>query len=212
MTPFDATRAGAIPGLAAAQAHDHDHGAGHSSPTAIGFWIYLMSDCIIFGCLFATYAVLGGNYAGGPGPKDLFEPGFVAVETALLLISSVTFGLAMLKAEAGARGATMAWLVITALFGAGFIGMEVYEFRHLVHIGAGPDRSAFLSAFFALVGTHGLHVTAGLIWLVTLLVQVGQRGLVPANMQRLSTLSMFWHFLDLVWIGVFSFVYLVRLI
>jgi len=190
---------------------DHDHGH-HSSPTPIGFWIYLMSDCIIFGALFATYAVLGYGYAGGPGPKDLFEPGFVAVETALLLFSSITFGLAMLQADKGKRDGTLMWLAVTGLLGLGFIAMEVYEFRHLVHIGAGPDRSAFLSAFFALVGTHGLHVTAGTIWLVTLMVQIGMHGLIGANMRRLGTLSMFWHFLDLIWIGVFSFVYLVRLV
>ncbi len=190
-------------------AHAEHH---HESPTPIGFWIYLMSDCIIFGSLFATYAVLGNNFAGGPGPKDLFEPGFVAWETALLLISSVTFGLAMLRATAADLTGTIRWLIVTGLFGAGFIGMEIYEFRHLIHIGAGPDRSGFLSAFFALVGTHGLHVTFGLVWLVVLTIQLKIHGLREENMRRLSTLSMFWHFLDLVWIGVFSFVYLVRLI
>ncbi|WP_417277716.1 cytochrome o ubiquinol oxidase subunit III [Celeribacter sp.] len=189
-----------------------EHEVHHASPTPIGFWIYLMSDCIIFGALFATYAVLGGGFAGGPGPKDLFEPGFVAIETALLLFSSITFGLAMLQASKGKRDGTMMWLVITGLLGAGFIAMELYEFRHLIHIGAGPDRSAFLSSFFALVGTHGLHVTGGLIWLVTLLTQIKAHGLTTANMRRLGTLSVFWHFLDLIWIGVFSFVYLVRLI
>lgn len=195
----------------AREEHGTEH-AHHPSPTPIGFWIYLMSDCIIFGALFATYAVLGGNYAGGPAPVDLFEPGFVAIETALLLISSVTFGLAMLRADKQDRGGVLLWLGITGLFGAGFIGMELYEFNHLIHLGAGPDRSAFLSSFFALVGTHGLHVTGGLIWLVTLMVQIRMHGLIGANMQRLTTLSMFWHFLDLIWIGVFSFVYLVRLV
>ncbi|OCX66187.1 cytochrome o ubiquinol oxidase subunit III [Thioclava sp. SK-1] len=194
----------------AGPAHHPDH--HHESPTPIGFWIYLMSDCIIFGCLFAVYAVLGGNYAGGPAPKDLFEPGFVAIETALLLISSVTFGIAMLQAQKQKLDATITWLLVTGLFGLGFIGMELYEFHHLIHIGAGPDRSGFLSAFFALVGTHGLHVTGGIIWLGTLIVQLKMHGLIEANMRRLSTLSMFWHFLDLVWIGVFSFVYLVRLV
>ncbi|GHG80392.1 cytochrome o ubiquinol oxidase subunit III [Pseudodonghicola xiamenensis] len=210
MSPLDATR---TPASGAGHAvTDHDHGGHHASPTPIGFWIYLMSDCIIFGALFATYAVLGYGYAGGPGPKDLFEPGFVAVETALLLFSSITFGLAMLQADKGKRDGTLMWLAVTGVLGLGFIAMEVYEFRHLVHIGAGPDRSAFLSAFFALVGTHGLHVTAGTIWLVTLMVQIGMHGLIGANMRRLGTLSMFWHFLDLIWIGVFSFVYLVRLV
>lgn len=196
----------------AREARPHEDPHAHSSPTPVGFWIYLMSDCVIFGALFATYAVLGGSYAGGPAPKDLFEPGFIAVETALLLFSSVTFGLAMLRAGKADTNGTLMWLAVTALFGAGFIGMEIYEFNHLIHLGAGPDRSAFLSSFFALVGTHGLHVTGGLIWLITLMVQIRMHGLIGPNMQRLGTLSMFWHFLDLVWIGVFSFVYLVRLI
>jgi cytochrome o ubiquinol oxidase subunit III len=209
MTMIDTPLTGVVEGPHGPDHHPDHH---HESPTPIGFWIYLMSDCIIFGALFATYAVLGGGFAGGPGPLDLFEPGFVAVETALLLISSVTFGVAMIRAEEGREGTTIAWLLITGLFGLAFIGMEIYEFRHLLHIGAGPDRSAFLSAFFLLVGTHGLHVTAGLIWLCTLVAQIRIRGLIPANMQRLATLSMFWHFLDLVWIGVFSFVYLVRLV
>ena len=209
MTMLDTPLTGVVEGPAGPDAHPDHH---HESATPIGFWIYLMSDCIIFATLFATYAVLGYNYAGGPAPHDLFEPGFVAIETALLLFSSITFGVAMLKAEGGNLNATTLWLVITGIFCLGFIGMEIYEFRHLIHIGAGPERSGFLSAFFLLVGTHGLHVTGGLIWLVTLIVQLRLRGLIPANMQRLSTLSMFWHFLDLVWIGVFSFVYLVRLI
>lgn len=209
MTMLDTPVTGPIEGPDG-PAHSQDH--HHESPTPIGFWVYLMSDCIIFGTLFATYAVLGGNYAGGPGPKDLFEPGFVAWETALLLISSVTFGIAMLQALKHKLNATIIWLLITALFGIGFLAMEVYEFHHLIHIGAGPDRSGFLSAFFLLVGTHGLHVTFGTIWLLTLVVQLKTRGLGEANMRRLSTLSMFWHFLDLIWIGVFSFVYLVRLV
>lgn len=209
MTMIDTPLTGVVEGPHGPDHHPDHH---HESPTPIGFWIYLMSDCVIFGALFAAYAVLGGGFAGGPGPLDLFEPGFIAVETALLLISSVTFGVAMIRAEAGRESATIVWLLITGLFGLAFIGMEIYEFHHLLHIGAGPDRSAFLSAFFLLVGTHGLHVTAGLIWLITLVAQIRIRGLIPANMQRLATLSMFWHFLDLVWIGVFSFVYLVRLV
>lgn len=197
--------------MSATDAHGHDHGH-HVTPTNIGFWIYLMSDCIIFGSLFATYAVLGYSYAGGPAPHDLFEPGFVAIETAALLFSSITFGMAMLAAEKGKLDETTRWLIITGVLGAVFLFMEVYEFRHLIHIGAGPDRSAFLSAFFALVGTHGLHVTFGTVWLITLIFQLRMHGLNAANMRRMSTLSMFWHFLDLIWIGVFSFVYLVRLV
>ncbi len=172
-----------------------------------------MSDCIIFGTLFATYAVLGYGYGGGPSPADLFSPGFVFVETAFLLFSSITFGMGMLRADKGDVDGLLKWLGITAVFGVLFIAMEIYEFNHLVHIGAGPDRSAFLSSFFLLVGTHGLHVTFGLVWLGTLAAQIKWKGgLSEANTRRLGTLSMFWHFLDLIWIGVFSFVYLVRLV
>ncbi|UPA25020.1 cytochrome o ubiquinol oxidase subunit III [Shinella oryzae] len=176
--------------------------------TNLGFWLYLMSDCLIFAVLFATHGVLGRNYAAGPSPADLFDLNLVAINTALLLFSSITYGFAMLQMERGARMETLVWLGITGLFGAAFLAVEIYEFHHLIAEGAGPTRSAFLSSFFTLVGTHGLHVTFGLIWLVTLMVQVSKRGLIPENRRRLMCLSMFWHFLDVIWIGVFSFVYL----
>lgn len=176
--------------------------------TMLGFWIYLMSDCLIFAMLFATYAVLGHNYAGGPGPKDLFELPLVAVNTAMLLFSSITYGFAMLEMEKGNKSLVQSWLIVTFFFGACFIGIELYEFHHLIVDGAGPWRSAFLSSFFTLVGTHGLHVTSGLVWMTVLMIQVGKHGLIPENKRRLMCLSMFWHFLDVVWIGVFSFVYL----
>jgi cytochrome o ubiquinol oxidase subunit 3 len=176
--------------------------------TLLGFWIYLMSDCLIFAVLFATYAVLGRNYAAGPSGADLFDLPLVAVNTGLLLFSSITYGFAMLSAQAGRKQPTLIWLAITGLFGAGFLSLELYEFAHLIHEGAGPQRSAFLSSFFTLVGTHGLHVTFGIIWLITLMTQVAKRGLDEAMLRRLMCLSMFWHFLDVVWIGVFSFVYL----
>jgi len=176
--------------------------------TLLGFWLYLMSDCLVFACLFAMYGVLGRSYAAGPSGADLFELPLVALNTSLLLLSSITYGFAMLEMLKKRTGATLAWLAVTGLLGAGFIGIELYEFAHLIHEGAGPQRSAFLSAFFTLVGTHGLHVTFGIIWLVTLMIQVGKHGLIPENRRRLMCLSMFWHFLDVVWIGVFTFVYL----
>lgn len=176
--------------------------------TSLGFWIYLMSDCLIFACLFAVYAVVGRNYAAGPSGADLFDLQLVALNTAMLLLSSITYGFAMLEAQRNRLGATRGWLAVTGLFGLAFLGLEMYEFAHLISVGAVPQRSAFLSAFFTLVGTHGLHVAFGIIWLVTLLVQLKKHGLNPANRRRLMCLSMFWHFLDLIWIAVFSFVYL----
>ena len=178
----------------------------------LGFWIYLMSDCLIFAMLFAAYAVLGSSYAGGPGPKQLFDLPLVALNTSMLLLSSITYGFAMLAMNDGKRGATQLWLAITGLFGLAFLGIELSEFRHLIHEGATPQTSAFLSSFFTLVGTHGLHVTFGVIWMVVLMVQVQVKGLIPANRRRLMCLSLFWHFLDVIWIGVFTFVYLMGML
>jgi cytochrome o ubiquinol oxidase subunit 3 len=192
------------------QANEPDHAAGGS--TMLGFWIYLMSDCLIFAVLFASYGVLGAHRAGGPGPRDLFELPLVAVNTSLLLLSSITFGFAMLWSRQRRAGAVQLWLAVTALLGAAFIAIEIHEFTHLIHEGAGPERSAFLSAFFTLVGTHGLHVSFGIIWLFTLMAQVARHGLNPANERRLATLSLFWHFLDVIWIGVFTSVYLMGVV
>ena len=186
------------------------HPEGHS--TMLGFWIYLMSDCLIFAVLFAVYAVLGRSYAGGPGPRELFDLSLVAVNTSMLLLSSITYGFAMLEMARDRVKPMVVWLIVTGLFGAVFLGIEIYEFNHLIHEGAGPQSSAFLSSFFALVGTHGLHVTFGILWLITLLVQVGRFGLTDFNKRRLMCLSLFWHFLDVIWIGVFTFVYLMGLI
>ena len=180
--------------------------------TSLGFWLYLMSDCLIFAALFATYAVLGRNYAAGPAPADLFDLKLIAVATTILLVSSITYGVAMIRAESNAKGGTIFWLGVTGLLGLAFLGLEAYEFYHLIAEGAGPQRSAFLSSFFALVGTHGLHVTFGIVWLVVLMVQVSKFGLTPENHRRLMCLSMFWHFLDLIWIGVFSVVYLMGVV
>ena len=176
--------------------------------TSLGFWLYLMSDCLIFAALFATYGVLGRSYAGGPAGAELFDLKLVALNTAFLLLSSITFGFAMLQKQQKNVGGTQLWLAVTGLLGAAFLAVELYEFYHLIHQGATPQTSAFLSAFFTLVGTHGLHVTFGLIWLVTLMIQISKHGLIEANVRRINCLSMFWHFLDVVWIGVFTFVYL----
>lgn len=176
--------------------------------TMLGFWLYLMSDCLVFAVLFAMYGVVGGSYAAGPSPKDLFDLPLVALNTSMLLFSSITYGFAMLEMQRNRQSATLLWLAVTGLFGVAFVSLEIYEFLHLIHEGAGPQRSAFLSAFFTLVGTHGLHVSFGIIWLITLMVQVTRRGLSVENRRRLNCLSLFWHFLDVVWIGVFTFVYL----
>lgn len=184
---------------------EHGHAEGS---TMLGFWIYLMSDSLIFAVLFATYGVLSRNYAAGPSPADLFELPLIALNTAMLLLSSITYGLAMLEVERQRMGLTLFWLAVTGLFGLAFLSIELYEFAHLIHEGATPQRSAFLSSFFTLVGTHGLHVTFGIIWLVTLMFQLPTHGFVPENHRRLMCLGMFWHFLDVVWIGVFTFVYL----
>jgi len=207
---LDPAIAGAVPAARAPQDdmvfHVRDHHPENG--TLLGFWIYLMSDCLLFAVLFIAYAVLGRNFAGGPSGAELFDLPLVAVNTAFLLLSSITYGFAMLSSQRARLGSTLLWLGVTGLFGLAFLGLELYEFAHLIHQGAGPQRSAFLTSFFALVGTHGLHVTVGIVWLVTLLFQLNRHGLTEANQRRLMCLSMFWHFLDVIWIGVFTFVYL----
>ena len=190
--------------------HGHDdHHHDDTDITVFGFWTYLMSD--LFGTLFIAFAVLSSHVpVGTPTAKDLFGEslGFVLTETFALLISSVTFGFAVLAAYKKDVAKVLTWLGVTWVFGAIFIGMELYEFNHLVHAGHGPSVSAFLSAFFTLVGTHGIHVTSGLVWMIVLMVQIKKYGLTIPNMRRLACLSLFWHFLDIVWICVFSVVYL----
>jgi cytochrome o ubiquinol oxidase subunit 3 len=187
-----------------------DHVPSHS---VFGFWLYLMTDCIIFAALFAVFAVMSHQFAGGPSGKDLFEIPGVALETAMLLLSSITYGFAMLGAHKNRKGVLLGWLGVTFLLGLAFLVLEMREFSHLIAEGAGPSRSAFLSSFFTLVGTHGLHVTFGLIWMVVLALQViRHRDLTERDMIRLTCLSLFWHFLDVVWIGVFTFVYLASVI
>jgi cytochrome o ubiquinol oxidase subunit 3 len=189
----------------------HDHAHEHhddGSKTVVGFWMYLMGDCLIFAVLFATFGVLLNGTADGPSGKELFKLGFVLSETVVLLLSSFTFGLAMLGLQANKRNQVVGWLATTGLLGAVFIGMELYEFAELIHEGATPDVSAYLSAYFTLVATHGLHVTFGLLWLAIMIHQVLKFGLDGIVRRRLACLSLFWHFLDLIWICVFTFVYL----
>ena len=183
---------------------DHHHEDG----TLLGFWIFLMSDCLIFAVLFATYAVLGRNFAGGPTGAELFDVPMLALNTAALLVSSITFGMAMTASLRDRLAETLAWLAATGILGAVFLSLELTEFVHLASQNAGPWRSAFLSSFFTVVATHGLHVAAGVIWLATLSVHLLRRGLSESNRRRLMCLSLFWHFLDVIWIGVFSFAYL----
>lgn len=175
---------------------------------ALGFWLYLMGDAVIFALLFATYAIMIPGTAGGPTGKDLFELDNAAIETALLLVSSMTFGFASLQVKVGNRSAVLLWLAITFVLGAAFVFLEVREFAGMIAKGAGPDRSGFLSAFFTLVGTHGVHVTMGLIWIVVLGAQAALKGLTMPVASRLYRLGLFWHFLDIAWVGIFSIVYL----
>ncbi|HKJ95227.1 MAG TPA: cytochrome o ubiquinol oxidase subunit III, partial [Gammaproteobacteria bacterium] len=176
----------------------------HEGGTLLGFWIYLMSDCLVFAVLFACYAAFGTHAAGGPSASEILDLKGVAVNTAMLLFSSITFGFGMLEMAQGRKRNMLAWLAVAGVFAALFVGLEVHEFIDMISEGAGPWRSAFLSSFFALVGTHGLHVTFGIIWLLTMMAQIRRHGLTADNQRRLTCLSMFWHFLDLVWVGVFS--------
>jgi cytochrome o ubiquinol oxidase subunit 3 len=182
----------------------HDVGAIQ----AFGFWIYLMSDLIVFSGLFATYVVMAHNYAGGPTGKELFQLPDVLLETILLLCSSAVYGLAMVAMHRGDRRLVLVGLVLAFLLGLGFLAMEASEFHHMIRQGAGPQRSGFLSAFFTLVGTHGTHVACGMLWMAVMFLQTASKGLTRPVQGRLWRLGMFWHFLDIVWIGVFTIVYL----
>ncbi len=175
---------------------------------ALGFWLYLMGDAVIFALLFATYAIMVGNTAGGPSGKTLFSLSNAALETMLLLVSSTTFGFASLASRTGNRSAVLGWLLITFLLGLGFVCLEIREFQGMIRAGAGPDRSGFLSAFFTLVGTHGVHVSVGLTWILIMCGQVFLKGLSVPVTSRLFRLGLFWHFLDIAWVGIFSIVYL----
>ncbi len=188
-------------------------GAGGPAPARIivgyGFWIFILSDVIMFSALFATYAVLAGSRAGGPGPKQLFDLGNTAAETALLLASSFTCGMASLAVAWRSVRWTQIALLVTGLLGASFLVLEAREFAHLVAIGAGPTRSAFLSAFFTLVGCHGLHISVGLLWLGTMMAQFLAKGFRADIRHRFLCFTLFWHALDIIWVGIFSLVYLI---
>src|SRR6201987_1130965 len=175
---------------------------------AYGFWIFLLSDIIMFSALFAAYAVLAHATAGGPSGVQLFNQVSVAIETACLLVSSYTCGLMSLSVEARNRAGTSLWGLVTAVLGAAFLALELREFTGMIARGATPQTSAFLSAFFTLVGCHGLHVTAGLVWLAVMMAQVAVKGFRPNVQRRLLCFALFWHALDIVWVGVFSVVYL----
>ena len=194
--------------LSAAELRSQNEFIDGTSKTVFGFWVYLMTDCVLFAGLFATYAVLHNSTFGGPGAKELFSLPYVLTETLILLTSSYMCGLAMLAARRNAKNAVIFLFGITFLLGLSFLAMEITEFRHLVAEGNSWRRSGFLSAFFTLVGTHGLHITAGLIWMAVLIVKVFKKGVTQVNLKRLTLLSLFWHFLDVIWIFIFTFVYL----
>ena len=175
---------------------------------AFGFWLYLMSDAMIFALLFATYVVMTSGTAGGPSGKELFSLPRAFAETMLLLVSSTTFGFANLAASARQNRPVLGWLLATLVFGLGFIALELQEFTGMIAADAGPERSGFLSAFFTLVGTHGLHVSFGMLCILVMIGQIAIRGLTAPVSSRLFRLGLFWHFLDIVWIGIFSVVYL----
>lgn len=176
--------------------------------TTLGFWIYLMTDCVLFASLFAAFAVLRGGTAGGPSGADLFELDFVLIETILLLVSSLTSGLALIGVRTGSRRMVTTMLVMTFMLGTGFLWMELTEFTKLVSEGHSWQASAFLSSFFTLVGTHGLHITVGLLWILVLLHSLFTRGITNVFHKRLTLFSLFWHFLDIIWIFIFTIVYL----
>ena len=186
----------------------HDGPASKRIIAGYGFWIFILSDMVMFSCFFAAFAVLSGQTAGGPHGGDLFNLRNVAIETGCLLASSFTCGLASLAIEARRPLWFYLSMLVTFLFGLAFILLEIREFAGLVADGAGPTRSAFLSAFFTLVGCHGLHVTCGLLWLLTMMAQVFAKGFRPHVLRRFLCFSLFWHALDIIWVALFTVVYL----
>ncbi len=194
--------------MSAASHAQATHGGDHHDLVPYGFWIYVLTDCILFATMFAVYAVLSPATFGGPGPSELFDLPYVMVESLLLLASSFTLGLALIAHQSDRIRPMLAWLGVTFVLGLGFVGMEINEFAHLVSQGHGPGENAFLSSFFGLVGLHGLHVSAGLVWMLFVMVLFARRGATADNGVKLRTFAIFWHFLDVIWIFVFTFVYL----
>lgn len=180
----------------------------HESIKITGFWIFLTTDLVLFACLFATFAVMRYDYANGPMPIHLFKMGPLILETALLLTSSFTCSLAIYQSRNQNKRALLSWLILTIVLGMGFVGTEIHEFVSYVSLGATWHKSGFLSAFFTLVGTHGTHVTFGILWAITLVVQLVKRGITARTSRKLYTFALYWHFLDIVWVFIFSFVYL----
>jgi len=192
-----------------------DTGLGNRGPESksivvpYGFWLFVLSDMVLFSALFATYASLVHATDGGPITNQLFDRKLVAVETLALLASSFVCGLAMITAKGRNMAWTQGWLVVTGLLGLVFLSIELFEFGKMIGEGAGPQRSAFLSSFFTLVGCHGAHVTAGLLWLGTMMAQIWAKGFREDIMRRLLCFSVFWHALDIIWVGIFTVVYLI---
>jgi cytochrome o ubiquinol oxidase subunit 3 len=174
-----------------------------------GFWLYLMTDCVLFATLFATYAVLRNNTAGGPSSNELFSLPYVLAETLILLTSSFTAGLAMIAVHRHRKRQVLGWMAVTFALGVAFLIMELTEFRHMVTEGNGWRRSGFLSAYFTLVGTHGLHITIGLLWMAVLGWRLRTQALGRVAIRRITMFSLFWHFLDVIWIFIFSIVYMI---
>jgi cytochrome o ubiquinol oxidase subunit 3 len=203
------------PALGLTHFSSEDTGLGQRGPQSksivvpYGFWLFILSDMVLFSALFATYASLVHATDGGPVTNQLFHRDLVAVETMALLVSSFVCGLAMITAKRANMLWTEIWLIVTGLLGLLFLSIEISEFAGMIAIGASPQRSAFLSAFFTLVGCHGLHVTCGLLWIGTMMAQIWAKGFQPHIMRRLLCLSVFWHALDIIWVAIFTIVYLI---
>jgi len=196
----------------AAQTKKLDPNSIEESRTVFGFWVYLMTDCVLFASLFATFAVLRNNTNGGLPGSEIFSLPYVLTETIILLTSSFTCGIGMLAARRGDRAKVMFWFAVTFLLGLAFLIMELTEFTHLAHSGNSWTRSGFLSSYFTLVGTHGLHITVGLTWMLVIFSKVSRKGVTESNLRKLTLLSLFWHFLDIIWIFIFTVVYLLGVI